>query len=41
MEKVYEKIPQAMNVLLGEAVKKSGYVAYQGTIKTYAELDYG
>ncbi len=30
-----------MNVLLDEAVSSSGYVASEGTIKTYAELDFG
>jgi len=41
LEKVYEKIPQAVSVLLDEAVKSSGYVAYFRTINTVAEIDFG
>jgi len=41
LEKVYEKIPQAVSVLLDEAAKSSGYVAYFRTINTVAEIDFG
>lgn len=40
LEKVYEKIPQAVNVLLEEAVKNSGYVEHINSINIEAELDF-
>jgi hypothetical protein len=41
LEKVYEKVPQAVHVQLKEAEKNSGYIAYRGCINDYVELDYG
>jgi len=41
LEKVYEKIPQAVNILLEEAVKNSGYVEHINSVNMKAQLDFG
>jgi len=41
LEKVYKCVPEALLVVLDEAVSRSGYSARQGVISNYAQIDFG
>jgi len=38
---VYRNVPEALVVLLDEAVERSGYSARNGMISNYAKIDFG
>ena len=40
LQKVFEKIPQAVQVLLDKGLDNSGYIVKHGSIKLFMELDY-
>ena len=41
LEKVYKNVPEALLVVLDQAVERRGYSARQGVISNYAQIDFG